>query len=94
MTPIGQQALCFASRAFDVSIPEIKGEAKSQRYCKPRYAIACVLRRRGWSLPRIGKLLGDRDHSTISNALRRADELTATSQSFRWAVEAIDRRVA
>ncbi|SFD72653.1 dnaA protein helix-turn-helix [Bosea sp. CRIB-10] len=40
-------------------------------------------------LTTIGRLSGDRDHSTIVHGLRRAEELRASSESFRLSTDAL-----
>ncbi len=40
-------------------------------------------------LTTLGRLSGDRDHSTIVHGLRRAEELRATSESFRLSTDAL-----
>ena len=49
------------------------GEQKHPSMVHARAVIVRILKERGWSLPRIGRALGGRDHSTVSNAVRQYD---------------------
>jgi chromosomal replication initiation ATPase DnaA len=50
---------------FAISYGELIGEGRSRHLVEARVVVVAVLRERGWSFPRIGKLIGGRDHSTI-----------------------------
>lgn len=52
---------------------EIVGPRKSHVLVDIRAAIAICARRRGKSMPEIGRALGGRDHSTVFNYLRCHD---------------------
>jgi hypothetical protein len=47
------------------------------------------LRERGWSYPRIGKLFGGKDHSTIIHGVRRADYMIAKDADYAAKVKAL-----
>jgi hypothetical protein len=64
----GSQLIQTVSDIFDVSYGEIIGEGRARPFVEARAVIVQVLRQRGWSYPRIGKLLGNRDHTTIMHA--------------------------
>jgi len=44
------------------------------------------------SFPNIGKIFGNRNHSTVIRACRRVEELIATDRTTREAVEAVQQR--
>lgn len=54
-----------AAEAFDLAYLEITGRGRARQMVKARTAAAMALRRRGFSYPRIGQLLGGRDHSSV-----------------------------
>lgn len=52
---------------FDISYGELIGEGRELVYVDARAVVVRILRMRGWSFPKIGRALGDRDHSTVMN---------------------------
>lgn len=74
----------FAGVAFSVADGAILGATRSERVCRARFAIAWVAREAfGLSSTVIGRSLGDRDHSTILSAQRRAQEMRAADDEYR-----------
>lgn len=59
---------------FRISVEEIRGKSRSQQIAKPRQ-IAMYLCREltQLSLPKIGQLFNDRDHTTVLHATRKID---------------------
>ncbi|GLQ20374.1 helix-turn-helix domain-containing protein [Algimonas porphyrae] len=58
--------------AYGVSAREICGSETYTYQCAPRHALAYRLRTElGWSYPRIGRFIGDRDHTTAINSVGR-----------------------
>lgn len=70
---------------------EITGESRRQELVHTRWAISRRLARQGWSTPRIGRLLGGRDHTTIMHGLRRGDYLYPRDPDFRSLCDEIAR---
>lgn len=74
-----QRLLAQVCAALDVDIIAVKGPSRLEPLVRARYLFACVARRR-WpdlSYPRIGRLLGGRDHSTIIHGLRQFEAVVA-----------------
>lgn len=67
---VAGRAIHAASMQTGVSSDEIRGESRARRCVSPRWAVVAALNARGWSTPRIGAALGNRDHTTIMHALR------------------------
>jgi hypothetical protein len=66
-----------------IPAPDIVGHCRVPRLARARFAVAWVASRSlGHSASTIGRALGDRDHSTILYALRRADELRVADPAF------------
>jgi hypothetical protein len=63
----GGDLLQTVADVFDISYGELIGQGRSRAFIEARATVAHILLKRGWSLPRVGKLLGGRDHSTIIN---------------------------
>ena len=55
----------------DVDTADITGPSRSPEHCEARRCVMRELKAKGWSTPRIGRLL-NRDHSTVVYGLRRA----------------------
>jgi chromosomal replication initiation ATPase DnaA len=82
----------FAGVAFSVSEGAILGPTRAARIVRARDAVAWVAKEAfGTSSVDIGRALGERDHSTILTAQRRAEALRATDEGFR---DATDRLLA
>lgn len=47
---------------------DLVGKGRSREFTHARAIVIRILRNRGWSYPRIGKQLGDRDHTTIMHS--------------------------
>lgn len=69
----GFLAIELAADRHGVSFAEIVGPRRVKCFVDARSDVAFALRQVGWSYPRIGRLLGDRDHTTIMNLIRRRD---------------------
>ena len=63
----------YVAEQFGFTHGELIGSGREKSLVEARAVIVRVLRSRGWSYPRIGKLLGGRDHSTIISADSRFD---------------------
>lgn len=63
---------------------EILGDVRTGAVCRARYAVYwAAVRVLGWSMARTGRAIGDRDHTTIREGLRRAEELLDRDPAFR-----------
>ena len=60
------------AREHGVTMAELMGVSRRQKYCIARREIWRVLRDQGISLPRIGRMF-NRDHTTILHGLRRIE---------------------
>lgn len=64
----------LASRAFFMPEHQITGKARTREVVHVRSTIAVVMRARKYTLVQIGRVLGGRDHSTVINLLRSAEQ--------------------
>lgn len=66
------------ARKHGLCVSDLTGRSQKRPICHARFEAAWLLHRPPLRLSqiRIGKWLGGRDHSTISNAIRRHEELT------------------
>lgn len=64
--------LSEVSRETGISAVDIMSQRRSPRVVQARHKVMWRLRHETeWSTPRIGKFLGDRDHTTILSGIRR-----------------------
>jgi len=77
---------------YSLSPEDLKGRSRSQKVVKPRQ-IAMYLARQETkaSLPKIGKALGGRDHTTVLYGLRKIGDLTERDEMLRREVLAIKK---
>lgn len=68
---------------FDVTVAEMEGQRRHQRIAQARFAAMHLIQKyRQYSLPKIGRMFGGRDHTTVIHALRRVKELERGSVDF------------
>ena len=84
------RAIAVAAGQAGVSREQIMSVRKTTPIVHARYATMLALRRRGMSLPSIGRRLG-RDHTTVLYALRRAEHMAATCEVFADLFQKVDR---
>ena len=83
-TTMAETLLAEASEATGLPISRIQGGERSRKIATVRFAIFWVMREySGLSLPQIGRALGNRDHTTVMHACRRALVLRETDPEFR-----------
>lgn len=70
--PALQLVMCVAAD-FGLSVADVKGRGRSTQFVNARCVITKILRDRGHSYPVIGRMIGNRDHSTVMNLYRRFD---------------------
>ena len=58
----------IAARAFMTTTDVLRGDCRQQRLTHARAIVANALRQRSLSYPKIGRMLGGRDHTTIIHA--------------------------
>jgi hypothetical protein len=83
--PQAQRIVMEVATQTGVSVADIKGDSRTAKCTQPRFYVAWRLQREtALSLPRIGRILGDRDHTTILHAVRRFQ--SALDACEPWAV--------
>ena len=75
-------AVAAAAEVFGLCRQDIIGSSREREICRARWAAMLTLRRRGYSLPRIGRAIGDRDHTTVMHGLVRARDLCAAEPEY------------
>lgn len=89
LAPIdGNQLVAEVARRFRVSVAELLGPCRDRRLARARQLAALLLRVRPTpaglerSFPRIGEMLGGRDHSTICHAVVKCFDIAARDADF------------
>ena len=88
---IGETILEAVAANYCCTVRNIKGEQR--QWCEPRWIAMLMLSDIGWSYPRIGRFLGDRDHTTIMHGVSKARVLLATNFMFKRKYDAAVKRV-
>jgi len=89
MSEIKIRLLNKTSEVFDLSVTELAGNQRYKYLMPARFAMYKALRERAWSYPRIGKLFGGKDHSTIIHGVRRADYMIGKDADYAAKVKAL-----
>jgi hypothetical protein len=84
------------AHVFGLSVADLTSRAKTRRIAAARHAAAYILQHRCTSLSQgdIGELLGGRDASTISDAIRVAERLMKDDPTYRSKVDQVLRPAA
>jgi chromosomal replication initiator protein len=71
-------------RVFEVTVEELLGPSRARRIAYARFACAWALHKQdpSRSYRAIGEALGGRHHTTILNAITRAEELAGDNQDY------------
>ena len=79
-----QQILNTIAREYGVSIEELLSPSRSQKFSFPRQIAMYMLREESeLSLPKIGEMLGGRDHTTVMYGHEKITDLLETDKNLR-----------
>lgn len=68
---------------FNVTVSEMRGKRRHRQIAYARFAAMHLIHKyRQYSLPKIGKMFGGRDHTTVIHALRRVKDLERSDVVF------------
>lgn len=84
-----KRALIVAANATGSSVDAITGPCRWPELVRPRWAIMVAMRKRGVSLPQIGRRF-NRDHSTVLHAMRHYEAKMARDAGFARLVAIVD----
>lgn len=68
-TRTARELIHFAAQLTHRKPTEITGAGRHRPVLHVRWAVIYALRQQGKSLPEIGRIMGNRDHSTVAHAL-------------------------
>ncbi len=85
------EAVC---RATGVARYDLHGECRVSPVVTARHIAFWLMRTHtSLSLPQIGRTLGDRDHTTVMNGVRRVDERLKTDDELKALVDGLSRQI-
>ena len=89
-----QQVTAAVCQYFDISESAISASSRKQEVVRARQ-VAMYLSKRltPLSLGQIGKMIGNRNHATVSHALQAVHELMENDRDFRQDVRSIERQL-
>lgn len=71
-----------AAESTDIPKAELVGLSRQRDAAWTRFAIMAVAREHGKPYAQIGRVLGDRDHTSVIHGIARAYEIEATDPDF------------
>jgi hypothetical protein len=95
MRPCIADMVTIAARLSRTSESDVVGERRFAYLCAIRYAVYATAREWDYSYPAIGRLVGNRDHSSVINSIQSRERLALQFKNFdlfcaevsRWADE-------
>jgi chromosomal replication initiation ATPase DnaA len=82
LTP-AQQILKEVAEKYEITVKDLKGHCRKYKYSLPRHEAAYRIHKElGFSLPKTGRVLGNRDHTTILNSVRKYEKMKSTELTF------------
>lgn len=92
--PTPDQILDAVAGHFGIEIPTLQGRNRSRAIAQPRQIAMYLIREEtGESLPRIGNLLGGRDHTTVLYGCERIADLMEGDEDIRRQVTTLRRHL-
>ncbi len=92
--PHYRRILSVVSKSFGVKTSEVCGKARKKQIVAARHVTAYLLRKElGFSLQQTGKILGNRDHTTIIHAEDKISRAFSTNQQLRHQIIQIQKDI-
>lgn len=82
------------AKEFGVMRAEIQSPTRKREVVRARYACCFLLYRTGMTLKEVGKCLGDRDHSTISNGISEFHSLNHLNTKYNEKITRCEALIA
>ncbi len=83
----------IVARAHGVTPEAIYSKNKQEYACTPRHIIMWVLRKRGWTLERVGKAIGNRHHRAVMHSCKTVENRRSISQEHREVTDSLLAKV-
>ena len=79
---------------YNVKVKDLTGPRRHRAIAHPRHVAMYLSRQHtNFSFPDIGRFFGDRDHSTVMNAVSKIESLIETSDSFKTELRSLEKTV-
>ena len=92
--PHYRRVISIVSKAFGVKTSDICGKGRKKEIVVARHVAAYLLRKElDMPLQKVGKLLGDRDHTTIMHAEEKISRSFSTNQQLRHQIIQIQKSI-
>ena len=80
-----QQIIRLVSRYTGIAVPHITGRMRRKEFARVRFLVCWLAYRycENVSLPKIGRVMGNRDHTTILHAVRSYEKMRAEKRASR-----------
>ena len=93
--PTPQQVLETIGAYFDIPVAELTGPRRDARAAGPRHLAMFLMRNdAGLTLPAIGRVLGDRDHTTVLYGCKKTERRLQLDDEIKRDLEALRARLA
>jgi chromosomal replication initiator protein len=82
------------ARAYGVTKAELESPCRKRQYALPRqYAMYLSRQMTKCSYPQIGRMFGDRDHTTVLFAYRKIAAMVASNESMAEELRQLEQRI-
>jgi chromosomal replication initiator protein len=79
---------------YKINKSDIKGKSRKKEFVFPRHVSIYLIRQMtNLSQKEIGRIFGNRDHSTIINAIKNIDKKIKIDKAHKLAIEQIERKI-
>lgn len=90
----GARVIDMVAETFGVTNASIRGISREARFVEARHVAGHLLMRKlGYSSPQAGRVLGDRDHTTILHGLKKLDERCEADPLFAQLIRTLENWV-
>lgn len=84
------EILKIISEHCNVTVEEVVSRTRKKEKVDARHIFCAIMRKQfGYTYSSIGELIGDRDHTTVINSVRKFDDRVATEDNYKILVSNI-----
>ena len=90
---VADLVLADVAQVFDLAPALLRRATHEHAICRPRQIAFWLLRRKRWSLQRIGRAVGAYHHTTVLNGLRRVEQQRREDGEYRALTDSLAESV-